>query len=60
MKNTTVDDRDTSVLKFDGEWTQQTGDNFFDKTSTYTGANGASVSFNFSGEHCRADPILYS
>lgn len=49
MKNTTVDDRDTSVLKFDGEWTQQEGDNFFDKTSTWTGTADASVSFNFSG-----------
>lgn len=49
MKNTTVDDRDTSVLRFDGEWSQQEGDNFFSRTSTWTGANDASVSFNFSG-----------
>lgn len=26
MKNTTVDDRDTSVLKFDGQWKPQEGD----------------------------------
>lgn len=51
MKNTTVDDRDTSVLKFDGQWQPQEGPNFFDKTSTFTSADGASVAFNFSGKH---------
>lgn len=49
MKNTTVDDRDTSFLKFDGQWTQQQGPNFFDGTSSFTSADGASVAFNFSG-----------
>lgn len=37
------------MLKFSGEWTQQEGENFFDKTSTWTGAKDSSVSFNFSG-----------
>ncbi|TXT10541.1 hypothetical protein VHUM_02046 [Vanrija humicola] len=49
--NTTVDDRNTQALSFQpgGGWTQQTGDNFFNQTSTYTGAQGASVETNFSG-----------
>ncbi|WOO83127.1 uncharacterized protein LOC62_04G006608 [Vanrija pseudolonga] len=49
--NTTVDDRSTQTLSFQpgGGWTQQTGDNFFNQTSTYTGAQGANVETNFTG-----------
>lgn len=44
-----ADDRDPRI-KFTGSWTQQTGDNFENKTSTYTSGLNNSFEFVFDGE----------
>lgn len=51
LTNTTLDDRDTNVT-FSGDWTQQTGPNFFNQTSTYTQGAGNAFEFTFEGT-CR-------
>jgi hypothetical protein len=48
ITNTTLDDR-APELKFSGEWTQQTGPNFFNQTSTYTSGPGNYFEVNFTG-----------
>lgn len=48
LTNTTLDDRDPNVT-FSGDWTQQTGPNFFNQTSTYTQGAGNTFEFKFEG-----------
>jgi hypothetical protein len=55
LTNTTLDDRDGNIT-FSGDWTQQTGPNFFDETSTYTQGPGNSFEFKFEGKLC----LLYT
>lgn len=49
LTNTTLDDRSPEI-RFEGAWTQQTGPNFHDQTSTYTSGPGNALTLNFSGE----------
>jgi hypothetical protein len=49
LTNTTLDDRDGNIT-FSGDWTQQTGPNFYEQTSTYTQGAGNSFEFKFEGE----------
>jgi hypothetical protein len=56
LTNTTLDDRDGNIT-FSGDWTQQTGPNFFNQTSTYTQGPGNVFEFKFEGKtqlplHC--------
>lgn len=48
LANTTLDDR-ASELQYSGSWTQQTGPNFYNQTSTYTGGPGPYFELNFTG-----------
>ena len=49
LTNTTLDDRDGNIT-FSGDWTQQTGPNFYEQTSTYTQGAGNAFEFRFEGE----------
>jgi hypothetical protein len=50
LTNSTLDDRDGNIT-FSGDWTQQTGPNFYEQTSTYTQGAGNAFEFKFEGEH---------
>jgi hypothetical protein len=49
VTNTTLDDHAPEV-RFTGDWTQQTGPNFHDQTSTYTGSAGSYFEVDFAGK----------
>lgn len=48
VTNTTLDDRSPEI-KFTGQWTPQTGPNFFNQTSTYTEGPNNAFEVNFTG-----------
>jgi hypothetical protein len=48
LTNSTLDDRDGNIT-FSGDWTQQTGPNFYEQTSTYTQGAGNAFEFRFEG-----------
>lgn len=48
LSNTTIDDRDSGI-RFTNQWTQQTGPNFYDQTSTYTQGPDNSFEYTFAG-----------
>jgi hypothetical protein len=49
LTNATLDDRDGNIT-FSGDWTQQTGPNFYNQTSTYTQGAGNAFEFKFEGQ----------
>ena len=50
LTNATLDDRDGNIT-FSGDWTQQTGPNFYEQTSTYTQGAGNAFEFKFGGTY---------
>ena len=50
LTNATLDDRDGNIT-FSGDWTQQTGPNFYEQTSTYTQGAGNAFEFKFEGTY---------
>ncbi|WWC85853.1 uncharacterized protein L201_000720 [Kwoniella dendrophila CBS 6074] len=49
LKNTTLDDSITDQITYNGQWTRQTGDIFYNNTNIYTQGPGNSMEFSFEG-----------